>query len=111
MLALISFKDALPAGYSKTEFQFEDEFKVADLVAGLRYWNGRLHFYADYVRGRLMKTTVDIDREGNVVIQTVNRDKLAGRWMEMLLKMKMEDEDEDMDEPGGSDDAEKKQEG
>lgn len=61
-----------------------DEWRVGDMLRHLRFERGRLHFYADYVRGRMMKTTIDIDREGKITLQAVNRGEAATRWIAKL---------------------------
>lgn len=83
-LAILSFRDARPAGYSGRDFVEEDEFTVADLVEHLRFERGRLYFYVDYLRGRLVKTSVEIDREGTIVLETKNRGEAAARWVAKL---------------------------
>jgi hypothetical protein len=76
--------DARPRGVSEMHYQEQDEWTVADLIRHLRFEHGRLHFYADYVRGRMLKTTVDVDREGKIVLDTVNRGEAATRWIARL---------------------------
>jgi hypothetical protein len=83
-IGVLSFHDARPAGASEMHFEADDEWTVGDMVQNLAFERGRLHFYADYVRGRLMKTTVDVHRDGTVTIQTVNRGGSARRWLDML---------------------------
>jgi len=83
-ISLLSFHDARPAGASELHFEANDEWTVGDMVLHLRFERGRLHFYADYVRGRLMKTTMDVLPDGKVTIQTVNRGRSARRWLDML---------------------------
>jgi hypothetical protein len=83
-IGVLSFHDARPAGASEIDFEAEDEWTVGDMVQHLSFECGRLHFYADYVRGRLMKTTVNVHRDGRVNIQTINRGGSARRWLDML---------------------------
>ncbi len=68
-IGALSFHDARPRGFSDRDFVENDEWTAADMLAGLCYENGRLHFHADYVRGRSVKTTVTIDREGKIVVR------------------------------------------
>lgn len=42
---------------------------------------GHLRFRADYVRGRRMKTYIDVPPEGPVVIDTQGRGKSAEHWL------------------------------
>lgn len=39
-------------------FEEKDNWAVGDMLRRLRFERGELHFYADYVRGRCMKTTI-----------------------------------------------------
>lgn len=84
-LAAISFNDARPAGVSDIAYAGDDdEFTPSDLVEQFRFERGHLHLYLDYVRGRLVKTEIDVHPDGKVVIQTINRGKSLGRWLDML---------------------------
>ncbi len=83
-IGVLSFHDARPAGASEMDFERQDEWTVGDMVQHLSFERGRLHFYADYVRGRLVKTTVDLRSDGEVTIQTVNRGGSARRWLDFL---------------------------
>ena len=47
--------------------------------------HGKLRFDADYVRGRLIKTVVEISKDGTILIETRNRADLASQWVEYLL--------------------------
>jgi hypothetical protein len=93
MIATLSFSDALPAGYSKNHFRHDDEYSVTDFLQHLSFRDGRLHWATDYVRGRLMKTTVHIDRQGNVLLRALNRDELPRRWLGLMMNLKVEPED------------------
>ena len=84
VLGMLSFADARPRGYSEEEFQENDEFCVADFLQGLTYVRGELHFRADYLRGRRMKTTIVIRPEGAVTLSTLGRGKTALRWLDRL---------------------------
>lgn len=83
-IGVMSFADARPRGISDIDFVEDDEWQVGDMLRGLRFQNGRLHFYADYVRGRCMKTSIDIDKNGKVVVETVNRGEALTRWIAKL---------------------------
>jgi hypothetical protein len=83
-LGMLSFHDGRPRGYSGTFFQDDDEWTAADMLRHLELRPGGLHFYADYVRGRCMKTAVDVTGDGKVVLDTVNRGKAATRWVGLL---------------------------
>lgn len=86
-LGVLSFADARPRGVSDMHYIEMDEWRVGDMLRHLRFERGRLHFYADYVRGRMMKTTIDIDREGKITLQTVNRGEAATRWIAKLQRV------------------------
>lgn len=60
------------------------------MLKRLEFAHGQLHFDADYVRGRCMKTTVDVSRGGTVVLDTVNRDQAATRWVHRLKGKKLD---------------------
>ena len=83
-LGVLSFADARPRGVSGMDFAEKDDWCVADMFSHLRFEDGRLHFYADYVRGRMMKTTVEIDSDGVIRLETINRGESAARWVATL---------------------------
>lgn len=83
-LGVLSFDDARPRGASGDDFVDDDEWSTTDMFRHLRFRWGQLHFYADYVRGRMMKTDVTIRRDGSVSIRTVNRGTAATRWVTKL---------------------------
>ena len=60
------------------------------MLRHVRFVRGELHFYADYVRGRMMKTTVLVRKDGTFVLETVNRGESALAW---LAKLKGEQPD------------------
>lgn len=88
-LSGLSFTDARPRGISDIDYIDKDDWRVGDLLRHLRFERGRLHFYADYVRGRMMKTTIDIDKDGKIILQTVNRGEAATRWVAKLQGKKI----------------------
>lgn len=83
-LTMLSFADARPRGVSGMHFEKDDEWSAGDMLRHLRFERGELHFYADYVRGRCMKTTVDVRRDGTFRLDTVNRGEAASRWVAKL---------------------------
>lgn len=90
-LAVLSFDDARPRGYSEKEFQDDDAFSVADLVDHLHFEHGELHFSSDYVRGRCMKTDITVRADGRVTLDTRCRGEAALRWLDRLKgKKKLE---------------------
>lgn len=84
VLALLSFADARPRGFSENEYTETDELRLADFVDGLTFRRGTLHFHADYVRGRRVKTGINVTAEGAVTIETVGRGKALLRWIDRL---------------------------
>lgn len=84
VLALLSFADARPRGFSENEYSETDELGLADFVDGLTFRRGTLHFHADYVRGRRVKTGITVTAEGSVTIETVGRGKAPLRWIDRL---------------------------
>jgi hypothetical protein len=83
-LALLSFADARPRGYSEQEFVEQDELEVADLLDHLRYERGRLRFSADYLRGRCVKTDITVRPDGTATLETRCRGETATRWVARL---------------------------
>lgn len=86
---VLSFHDARPRGVSADYTDGVEEWTVADLVRHLRFSKGRVSFYADYVHGRMMKTSVEISPDGKVVLETVNRGEAATRWVARLQGKKV----------------------
>ena len=83
-LGALSFADARPRGLSEVDYQETDDWSVGDTVQRLRFERGHLVFDADYVRGRMMKTTVTVEPQGKLVIETRNRHEMALRWLDAL---------------------------
>ncbi len=77
VLGMLSFHDGRPRGDSGKFFVDDDEWNVADMLARIRFERGELRFYADYVRGRCMKTRIDVSSDGRIVLETVNRGQAA----------------------------------
>lgn len=83
-VGVLSFAGARPRGFSDAEFDPNDEFRVADFIAALKFRNGELHLDTDYVRGRRMKTHVIVRSQGTGMIETQARGKAALNWMARL---------------------------
>ena len=84
VLGLLSFHDGRPRGYSGRFFEDDDEWRADDMLRHLEFQGGRLYFDADYVRGRCLKTTVEVSSDGVVRVETVNRGEAALRWIDKL---------------------------
>jgi hypothetical protein len=84
VLGLLSFHDGRPRGVSGKWFEDDDDWSAGDMLRHLEFRAGRLHFYADYVRGRCIKTTIEINRDGRILLETVNRGEAALRWVDRL---------------------------
>jgi hypothetical protein len=84
VLALLSFADARPRGISGQWYDDEDQFTATDLLRHLNFQTGRLHMYVDYLRGRCVKTTVEVSSDGRIRLDTVNRGQAATRWVDRL---------------------------
>lgn len=84
VLALLSFADARPRGVSGQWYDDEDQFTAADMLRHLDFQHGKLHLYVDYLRGRCVKTTVEVSSDGRVRLDTVNRGQAATRWVDRL---------------------------
>ena len=83
-LAVLSFNDARPRESSAIDYREQDEFSVADFVACLSFRRGALHFYGDYIRGRRMKTQIEVRADGAVTLNAVGRGKSPLRWLDRL---------------------------
>ena len=88
-LGVLSFADARPRGVSGMHFEEKDDWTVGDMLRRLRFERGELHFYADYVRGRCVKTTVVVRADGTFMLDTVNRGEAATRWIAKLQGKKL----------------------
>jgi hypothetical protein len=84
VLALMSFADARPRGVSGQEYEDDDQFTSADLLRHLSFERGRLQLYVDYLRGRCVKTTIEVWNNGRVRLDTVNRGQAATRWVDRM---------------------------
>jgi hypothetical protein len=84
VLGLLSFHDGRPRGVSGKWFEDDDEFTAADMLRHLRFERGTLSMYVDYLRGRCMKTDVEVSSDGVVRLKTVNRGQAATRWVDRL---------------------------
>lgn len=84
VIGVLSFADARPRGASELEYAAVDEFRVSDLLTGLKFRNGGLHLDTDYVRGRRMKTHVVVRPDGLGLLETIGRGKAALRWIARL---------------------------
>lgn len=87
-IGVMSFADARPRGYSEVDYVEDDQWFVGDMMRGLSFERGRLYFHADYVRGRCVKTSVEIDKDGKITVDTVNRGEAATRWIAKLMGKK-----------------------
>jgi len=84
VVSALSFMDARPRGSSDIDFFAEDEWRVADVLLRLQLEGGTLVLDADYIRGRMMKTTVSIESNGKFVVETRNRHEMALRWLNAI---------------------------
>jgi len=55
----------------------------------LAFVRGELHFDADYLRGRRMKTRIAVRSNGTVMLETTGRGKSALRWLERIQGKKL----------------------
>ena len=88
-VALLSFADARPRGVSDRYFVSTDDWSVADTLRHFRFEHGELCFYADYVRGRCMKTEIRVRSDGTFTLDTINRGQAASRWIARLQGKKV----------------------
>lgn len=83
-IGVLSFHDARPRGVSGNWFEEGDQFTASDLLSHISFSGGKLHMYVDYLRGRCMKTTIEVASDGEVRLETVNRGKAALAWVSRL---------------------------
>jgi hypothetical protein len=82
VLGRLSLHDDRPRGYSGRFFEDDDAWRADDLLRHLEFQGGRLYFDADYVRGRCLKTTVEVSSEG------VNLPPRAEHVVKLMLERK-----------------------
>jgi hypothetical protein len=83
-IGALSFGDARPRGSSEIDYEENDEWRMSDMLCRLRFEKGSLVLDADYVRGRMMKTTVTIGPTGRLIVDTRNRHEMAARWLQTI---------------------------
>ena len=88
-LAILSFRDARPRGISGEDFEETDSFTVVDLLDHLRYTDGELRCYFDYIRGRCVKTDIRVRPDGTATLRTHGRGETATRWLQLLAGKKL----------------------
>jgi hypothetical protein len=89
-LAVLSFHGARPRGVSSVGgYDEDDTWTVGDMLKHLRFDHGRIEFYADYVRGRMMKTEVTVSSNGSIELETKGRGEAASRWVALLQGKKV----------------------
>jgi hypothetical protein len=74
-ISALSFRDA------DLDFARRDNWTPGDMLRCLSFERGRLRFHADRVRGRCMMTTIEIDPESRITLETVNRGEAALGWI------------------------------
>jgi hypothetical protein len=89
VLAVLSFADARPRGISKVDFSAKDDLSVGDFLECLTFGKCGLHFSADYIRGRSLKTDITIRPDGTVTLTTWGRGEAALRWLDRLKGKKL----------------------
>jgi len=89
VLGALSFADAKPRNLSVGDYSEKDDFGLADFIRGLQFLRGELHFDADYIRGRRIKTRIAVRTNGTVRLETIGRGKAALRWLEQMQGKKL----------------------
>lgn len=86
VLGVLSYADAQPRVDNSDggSAWAADEWTVDDMLRRLAFDRGRLSFHAGRVRGRHMGTTVEIDPDGKITLETVGRGHVAKRWISKL---------------------------
>lgn len=88
-IGVLSFHDGRPRGISGQWFEDEDQFSISDFLEHLRFERGKLNLSLDYIRGRCLKTEVEISSNGKISLKTVNRGKAALGWIAKLQGKKL----------------------
>jgi len=83
-LGVLSFHDARPRGVSGNWYEDDDELSIGDFLEQFEYRRGMLCVHFDYLRGRCLKTTIEVSPDGKLHLQTVNRGEAATRWLDRL---------------------------
>ena len=89
VLGVLSFADAKQRNLSIADYSEKDDFGLADFIRGLQFLRGELHFDADYIRGRRIKTRVAVRTNGTVRLETIGRGKAVLRWLEQMKGQKL----------------------
>lgn len=89
VLGVLSFAEAKPRNASVVEYEEKDDFRLADFIERLRFVRAELHFDADYIRGRRVKTRIVVRSNGTVTLETIGRGKAALRWLEQMKGKKL----------------------
>ena len=89
VLGVLSFADAKPRNLSVADYSEKDDFGLSDFIKGLQFLRGELHFDADYIRGRRIKTHVAVRTNGTVRLETIGRGKAALRWLEQMKEKQL----------------------
>ena len=83
-MGLLSFHDGRPRGISGEWFEDNDLFTAVDMLRHIEFEGGKLRMDIDYLRGRCVKTTVEVSSDGKAIVETVNRGQAAPRWVDRL---------------------------
>ena len=83
-MGLLSFHDGRPRGISGKWFEDDDMFTADDMLRHVEFEGGKLRIDIDYLRGRCVKTTVEVSSDGKAFVETVNRGQAAPRWVDRL---------------------------
>jgi hypothetical protein len=94
-IGALSFDDAA----ADLDLAESDEWTAGDMLRHLSFERGWLRFQADHVRGRRMKTTIEIDPDGRITLGAVDRGDAALRWLSRLqVKQATQEEEEEEEE-------------
>lgn len=84
LLGLLSFQDGPPRDSSGPPLEDDDEFTAADMLRHLAFERGKITLRVDCIRGRSVRTDVEVSSDGRVILTTVNRGYAAMRWVDRL---------------------------
>jgi len=84
VLGALAFNDASPRGDSSQWREPGDQFTATDLMEHLRFEQGTLRLHVAELRGRRVETTIEVQSDGKVRLETANRGKAAVGWVTRL---------------------------
>lgn len=86
----MSFQGAPSPNLSSRAPSDGDRWSIGDMLSHLLFENGRLYFLATCIRGREMNTRIEIDQDGEVLIETIGRSHEPLAWIAALQESRIQ---------------------